>query len=323
MNVDEAIDKACADVGILPPKTVAPGRWLKTDTLSGRNGKGDGRVIVHEHCVTGMNWQTGEKSTVWLEDAKSTVVRTKMRASMQKQAADRKKLAARAAETAAKLIAAATLQEHEYLAAKGFPAEKALVVDAAVVERIGGRYLLPDDGGRAIVIPCRAGGVIKSVQLIWGRGEKSFLYGGETSGTSHRIATGRDCWHCEGYATGLSLRAAFQAIRYAPTILCCFSASNVEKVAANAQGRPFIAADNDKPLEQFGGVGAGEFFARRASVPFLMPPAIGDDINDMHQRDGIFAVQRLIVDFLRDSRAIGTIRPAPMRFSAARRATSE
>jgi hypothetical protein len=30
-----------------------------------------------------------------------------------------------------------------------------------------------------------------------------------------------------------------------------------------------------------------------------MPATVGHDINDLHQREGIFALQRLISDFLR------------------------
>jgi hypothetical protein len=84
--------------------------------------------------------------------------------------------------------------------------------------------------------------------------------------------------------------------------LCCFAAANVETVARHAQGRSFIATDNDKPVEQLGGLGTGEFYARRSGVPYLMPPTVGDDLNDMHHREGLFAVQRLICDFLKGVR---------------------
>ncbi|WP_275790503.1 toprim domain-containing protein [Pararhizobium gei] len=302
MTEEEAISKACADVGIIAPKGRAAGRWLKTDTLSGRNGKGDGRVMINDACVTGFNWQTGETVTVWLQDQKSPVVRRQMREQIAKHGAEQKKRADRAAKIAGALVAVAVQQTHSYLEGKGFPDEKVLVVGADAVAEIAGRYLVPDGGKSAIVVPARVGTDIRNAQLIWECGEKKFLYGGQMEGASHRISTGRDCWHCEGLSTGLSLRAAFQALRANVTILCCFSASNVEAVTRFPSGRPFIATDNDKPLPQYDGMGAGEYFAKRSGVPFLMPPQIGDDFNDLHQREGVFVVQRLICDFLKGIR---------------------
>lgn len=303
MTLDDAISRACADVGIIPPPgRLDFGRWLKTSTLSGKNGKGDGRVMINGASITAYNWQTGQSSTVWLEDEKSPAVRKQVRRDIQKQQAERMRRAQEAAGVAARLVAGAELRAHDYLARKGFPDEMALVIDAAAVAKIGGKYLVPDDGGAAIIIPARIGTAVRNVQLIWESGEKKFLANGEMGGASHRIATGRDRWHCEGFATGLTLRAALKALRHNATVLCCFSASNVETVARGAQGRCYIATDHDKPVPQYDGLGAGEYFARRSGVPYLLPPNVGDDLNDIHQRDGLFAVQRLICDFLKGAR---------------------
>lgn len=304
MNLEEAITKACADVGIIPPRGREEGRWLKTDTLSGKNGRGDGRVKINDACVSAHNWQTGENVTVWMKDATSPAVRRQVRQDIQKQQAERVRRAQEAAGIATRLVAAAELRTHAYLAAKGFPDEMVLVADAAVIAKIGGKYLLSDEGGAAaVVIPARVGTAIRSVQIIWESGEKKFLANGEMGGASHRIATGRDRWHCEGFATGLTLRAALKALRHNATVLVCFSASNVETVARGTHGRGYIATDHDKPIPQFDGVGAGEFYARRSGVPYLLPPTLGDDLNDIHQRDGLFAVQRLICDFLKGARS--------------------
>lgn len=300
MNMEDAVKQACAEVGIVAPAARTMGKWLKTGTLSGKNGKGDGRVMINDASVTGFNWQTGESTTIWLKDMSSPTVRRQVRDDMEKHAEEKRRQAQDAAAIAERLVAAASMQTHEYLASKGFPDEAVLVAEAEAVIKIAGKYLVPEGGKSAIVMPARIGTSIRSVQLIWEAGSKKFLVNGETSGASHRIATGRDSWLCEGFATGLSLRTVLKSLRHQATILCCFSASNIEKVASHAQGRTFIAADNDKPIEQFDGLGTGEFYARRSRIPFFMPPTLGDDFNDFHQRDGIFAAQKLICDFLKN-----------------------
>lgn len=90
-------------------------------------------------------------------------------------------------------------------------------------------------------------------------------------------------------------------MRRADTVMCCFSAGNVAKVAETIKGRCFIVTDNDKPQEQFGGLGTGEHWARITGKPYVMPPEIKTDLNDVQLRHGIFAVQRIIAKFLRNT----------------------
>ncbi|MHA6686358.1 toprim domain-containing protein [Mesorhizobium sp. A556] len=294
MNVDQAIVQACGDVGIYPPKNTGFGKWLNTDTLAGKSGKGDGRVIVQEHFVTAWNWQTGEKSTVSLRDGLSAKEQRAVAQSVAWSKVKAEKDAARAVGMAQALIGAATLAQHPYLAAKGFRDEQVMVVKAATVREVVGDYIVPAGASSAILIPARRAGKVTSAQLIWEDGTKKFLFGGEIGGAGHRIASGACTWLCEGYATGLSLRAALKGLGMQSTILCCFSASNIVAVARQVRGRSFVAADNDKPLEQFGGLGTGEHYARLTDLSYSMPPAVGTDFNDMHQHDGIFAVQRVL-----------------------------
>jgi len=302
MNVHEAIDQACASVGIKPPRSFQPGRWTKTDTLSGKSGKGDGRIIVDDLKAVAWNHQTGEHQTVWLKDRKSLtpVERKEYAERKRKDEAEAQRRAGEAARKAAQIVEAAKLSTHQYLAAKGFRDEKCLVADAATVRQIAGEYLVAGD--RAIVMPARFGSRVTSVQLIWEDGTKKFLAGGEIGGSSYRIAKGADTWLCEGFATGLSLRAALKGLRRSDTILCCFSASNLAQVARSVKGRAFIAADHDKPVEQFGWKGTGEHYAEVAGRPYFMPPEQGTDINDFHMEKGIFAVQKLVAEFMRCAR---------------------
>jgi putative DNA primase/helicase len=301
MNIEEAIEQACADVGITVPKVRGYGKWLQTDTLSGRNGKGDGRLMINDLHVTAWNWQTGEMKTIGLKNSsldhagRHEITRL-MDVAKHKKAAD----ARRAATIAGRLVGQAALERHSYLAGKGFPDAKVLVISADEVRSLAGAYLVPASGHRAIVMPARKGSVVTSAQLIWEDGTKKFLFGGEIAGASYRIAAGDDAWLCEGMATGFSIRSALKGFGRSATILCCFSASNIAAVARSISGRCFIASDNDKPLEQFGGLGAGEFHARATRKPYVMPPTVGDDFNDMHMAGDIFGVQRHLSSFLQE-----------------------
>jgi putative DNA primase/helicase len=304
MTIDEAVEQACASVGIRTPRGRAFGRWLKTDTLDGKRGKGDGRVIINEMHATAWNWRTGESVTVGCGSPSNDPERKQRFAQEQaKRRDEEREKAKRAARIAGELIEAARLGEHAYLADKGFKDERAMIVDRRAVERIVGRYLVPDGAAQAIVVPARLGPVITSAQLIWEDGTKKFLFGGEVGGTSHRISTGTDTWLCEGFATGLSVRAALKSLRVSATVLCCFSASNITAVARAVRGRCFIAADHDQPLDQFGGLGAGEHYARQTGFPYGFPPDLKADFNDMHQQAGIFAVQRALTSIMAGRRA--------------------
>lgn len=296
MTINDAIGRACAEVGILPPRSYRLGRWSKTDTLSGKNGKGDGRVIVNERSATAYNWQTSQRATVWLDGEMSREQRRALAADIQRSKDKARRDAARAAEIAEKLLALATPAQHQYLVAKGFRDEQALVVGAMAVRDLVGSYVVPPGAAHAILVPARRSGKITSAQLIWEDGTKKFIFGGEIGGASHRIATGTDTWLCEGYATSLSIRAALHGLKVRATILCCFSASNIAAVAPQVRDRCFVAADNDKvpASNPYDGLGTGEHFARVTKLPYGMPPTVETDFNDVHQREGIFAVQRAL-----------------------------
>lgn len=303
MNVDQAIGAACDSVGIAPPKRITTyGRWMKTDTLSGKSGRGDGRVIVNAQHVTAWNWQTGEQRTVALRDEFTAAERKEIARDIAEGERRKKQKAREAAATAVTMMSVATPSQHPYLVGKGFQHERALVIRAADVERLGGRYLLPEGGGeKAILVPARIGSRVSSLQLIWEDGTKKFLVNGEIEAASHRLSTGQLTWHCEGFATGLTLRTALKALHRTDCVLCCFSAYNVKVVARSVKSRRAIVTDNDKPIPHYEGLGTGEWFARQSGLPYLMPPRLGDDLNDLHMREGIFAVQRLLLNFIREA----------------------
>lgn len=302
MNVHEAIDQACQFVGIKPPKSHREGHWTKTDTTAGKSGKGDGRLMVDDLKVVSWNWQTGEKHTVWLNGEPTEAERKVLARKIGDDQKERERKAAEASKVAAAIIAKAYADQHQYLVDKGFPHERVLVLDAASVRVLGGAYLVPDGAAKSIVIPAKIGANVSSLQLIWENGQKKFLAGGAIEGSSHRIATGAETWLCEGFATGLALRAALKGLGRRPTILCCFSAYNVSFVARHGRGKRIIATDNDKPMPQYDGLGTGEHWAKLTGLPYVMPPELGMDFNDMLMRDGIFAVQRHLSNFAREAR---------------------
>jgi putative DNA primase/helicase len=322
MSIDEALDRACSNVGIVPPRRgwATSGKWISTDTTSGKNGKGDGRVIIDDDHATAWNWQTGEKSTVWTKEREEYTPADRKRYA-EKKAAERRAAvdtAARAATLAQRLVDAAKPGTHPYLLSKGLSDEKALTISANAIRGVVGSMRDEDPafgtgdyligGLRAVLVPARVGQrIISSAQLIWEDGKKRFVYGGTMKGASHRIATGTETWLCEGYATGLSLRVALAAFKRPATIRCCFSASNIVEVAKSVSGRCFVAADHDpvpeKNPDQFGGLGAGEFYARQTGLPYVMPPTVKQDFNDVHADEGTYAVQRLLKAFLQERRA--------------------
>lgn len=299
MDLHAMIEQACAEVGIAPPRDWQEGRWLKTDTLSGKNGKGDGRVKIDGDRVMAKNWQTGVLTTVRAGVEQSPADRRRTVERIEKDRSKRRADAEHAAEVANRLLSIARPATHPYLARKGFPAEAARVVTVEQVSSIGGNYLVPEGAERAIVIPASIRGRITSCQLIWGCGTKKFLFGGEMGGATFRLAQGRETWLCEGYATALSLRAVLRSMNRLDGILVCFSAHNLAAVAPSTPGRVWVAADHDKPLELYGGLGTGEHYARMTRKPYAMPPERETDINDMHQGHGVYAVQRLLRETIR------------------------
>lgn len=293
VTLEQAMHDACAAVGIKPPRRVMPGRWAHTDTLE-RNGKGDGRVLVFDDGQGGIcwNWQTGEQRRFTTRgDGDTTRAAPRHDPERDRQ---RERERQEIEDACGRIVHCARQDKHPYLATKGFPDELGLVLDDSrpllprgeLGERIA--RALPDGDGPLLIVPGRVGRKIATVQFITPEGAKKNILGGVMGGAAHRIATGRETWVCEGIATALTVRAALRLLGRPATVLSAFSASNVAKVAAGLTGA-IIAADHDKPIEQFGGLGTGEHYARQSGCTWAMPPQRGD-WNDMHQREGLRAV---------------------------------
>lgn len=297
MNVEDAMLAACAAVEVNPPKRrPAPGIWTPCDTYQ-RNGKNDGRVLIFDDGQGGIVWnhQTGASHRF------STRGEGEKRAALRRDPAKERAREADRIEVqriASSIVAGCSAEPHPYLAAKGFPDELGLVCADPwrhlPAGRLGERIAraLPEGDGPLLVIPGRIGRQITTVQFITPDGAKKNILGGAMGGAAHRIATGRETWVCEGIATALSVRAALRLLGRPATVLSAFSAQNVAKVAEGLSGA-VIAADHDKPIESFGGMGTGEHYARQSGCRWSMPPARGD-WNDHHQAHGLRSVAILL-----------------------------
>lgn len=133
---------------------------------------------------------------------------------------------------------------------------------------------------RRIPNPDRPGQLIHEKKMLPGTRAKGavFRFGNTNAATT---------WLCEGWATGLSIKLALEQMKFPDAVLVCFSDSNMVHVAPHVAGRKFVFADNDKS-------GAGERAAKATGLPYCMAPETGMDANDLHVRDGLFAVCGLI-----------------------------
>lgn len=184
-----------------------------------------------------------------------------------------------AAETAQHMVKTATWATHPYLARKGFPKALGLVLEDM------------------LLVPGRINGRITTLQKIYEDGRKMALKNGSIGGASFSIGDGPLEFLCEGYATGLSIKAALSGMCVRARVTCCFAAANVAEVASK-RPRALIVTDNDKPIPQLGNLGTGEYFARRTGLPWAMPPELGTDANDLHLKAGLPALQRLLLDLM-------------------------
>jgi putative DNA primase/helicase len=226
------------------------------------------------------NWETGE-TAIW--HAAREARRTTPLEPLPSLTLRREQEAARAewaAGVARHKIAKTKAETHPYLARKGFPKALGLVYEGL------------------LLVPARIGDAVVSLQEIDADGGKRNLPGGRMSGACFSIGSGRDEVLCEGYATGLSIKAALAALHLPARVTCCFSASNIATVAERRRNA-VVVADNDKPVAQFDSMGTGEYYARRTGLPWAMPPVLGTDANDYHLAAGLAALQRLLLDLLR------------------------
>jgi putative DNA primase/helicase len=253
-------------------ESITPDKWMATRTEDHPN-KRNGRYKYLGDVGWVQNWATMESPSMWRSDEKgATVFRIKS------DDKERRDAMQKAASKAAWILNQTSLAAHPYLVRKGFAEERGNVWDV--------------DGKQILVIPMRANGKLVGCQMI--EKEKRFLSGQKSKGASFVIDAKGFPLFCEGYATGLSVRAAMKAMNIRYTIHICFSASNLIHIAKAIPGG-MVVADSDP---------VGEKSAVETGKPFWLSDTTGEDFNDFHVRVGLFrASQSLKTAYVASHRA--------------------
>lgn len=273
------LPQAIAASGMTPPHRIVPGRWIRFPGIgkSKSNRAGWCRVISPTLAIYG-DWSSGFTAT-WTDESHrdskdSARLLEEARRGAMEYARQQRQRNASAAKRAAEMIHSAQMGTHPYLARKGFPEQVGLVLD--------GKLLIP-------VRDVNRYTNIISVQSIAEDGEKRFLAGGRTRDGIYRLGAApglaRRVVLCEGYATSLSLFAALQRLPGPHSVIACFSANNLVRVA-KIFDMGYVCADHDASQ-------TGERAAIATGLPWAMPPEIGD-FNDMHQEHGLLAVMEAL-----------------------------
>jgi putative DNA primase/helicase len=224
-----------------------------------------------------MDW-SGEAKTIWYDDPDAkpwTDEEKRLWASKRASAASNQdRTYQRAADQSEAILRSATLSSHDYMTFKGFPATRGLVLD------------------EKLLVPMRnvITNKLQGYQSIWWdmesrRWEKKMHYGMRAKNAVLFLGErgAPETWIVEGFATGLSVRAALRSVGIPAAVVVAFSASNLVQVSDQIPGRRYVFADNDAS-----GVGAKS--AESTGLCWTQADEVGYDANDLHYKHGLFAV---------------------------------
>ena len=295
-----------------------PGTWRDHES-----GVGGGTLALVGHLLQSnrsgaLDWlrnngyiSTEQASTVRIPQ--SPQVQARVKAEEQARKVRRQQGYARAAVQAQEMVKNATFEPHPYLDAKGFPGKSALVLDGKMI------------------VPMRdySTGEVCAVQAIDADGGKKFQPGGcRAMDTVHVIGPPRSPveWFCEGYATGLSIRAALQSVSRDDRVVVCFSSGQLASLAGRRNSRALVCCDHDWwrcrhpecktkwdfPADQCPECElktvppAGETAARKSGRPWWQPDVAGYDANDVYREEGVRVLANHLLELLRGSMHAGT-----------------
>lgn len=263
--------------GLLLEDLRSDDQWHRTRTED-KPRKKNGAYVYDGRRGVVINFATMENGAVWRDGTNAGHVdRAAIRAQRIISEAQKRARQQEARALAESMLKRAALGNHPYLTAKGFPLESGLVLD--------GDLLIPM---RDFALYRR----VNSIQRIAADGTKLFLPGGKAKGSVFFIGPfmAKERWLVEGYATGLSVRAALRELHRDAQVVVAFSASNlahVGRLVKELRPTAYVMADNDVS-------GAGARAAEETGLQWVMPPQVGDDANDLHQREGLNALVKLI-----------------------------
>lgn len=234
------------------------GRWVAVPT-DDHPRKRNGRYKYLGDVGWVQNWATMTSPEMWRGGEGRA---PEIRQVVQDMDRERREAARNAANKAAWILHQCKVATHPYLEAKGFKEEQGNVWNDL------------------LVIPMRHGSRLVGAQLIGNEGDKKFLQGQMSKGATFVIDARGVPIFCEGFATGLSVRAVMRAMKVRYTIHVCFSAGNLQEVARQVAGG-IVVADHDPN-------GVGERAAQQSGKKYWLSDTVGEDFNDFHQRVGLF-----------------------------------
>jgi putative DNA primase/helicase len=228
-----------------------------------------------------FNW-SGEARVCWYESTRPWTDEDKRAWAAKRQAAnsDRDRSYEMAADRAEIILRTAKMEEHPYLEIKGFAGMQGYVM--------GGKLLVPM---RNVVTNKLQG----FQEIYWDepnrKYEKKMLHGMRAKNAVLYMGSREapETWFVEGYATGLSLHKALRSVGSNASVVVCFSASNMVQVASQVKGDRFVFADNDESK-------TGEKSAIETGLPWTMADEVGYDANDLHDKRGLMAVVKKVMD---------------------------
>jgi putative DNA primase/helicase len=223
-----------------------------------------------------QNHATQVSVSVWKPDEPVKIDRRDLMEKVRLAEQETLRRQAEAARKAAWILHQCQFAHHEYLRKKGH------------AEEVGNIFV--KDGEKLLVIPMRIGKNLVGVQLIDEAGGKKFLTGMRSAGAEFVLDNKGPHFLCEGYATALSLRAILKNYKRRYTIHVCFSAGNMQKIAALLPGG-YVIADNDAS-------GTGERVASEIGWPYWISDQLGD-CNDHHLREGLFRTGQSVLRALK------------------------
>ncbi|MBI4799661.1 MAG: DUF3987 domain-containing protein [Desulfarculus sp.] len=278
--------------GLRPPEIIADGQ-LHRCPVDGKPRGQDGAYVLHLDAPASGWWQnfrTGQQGTWSAGGDDRAMTPDERRALAQRMEATRREREAAQAQAWAE-----SAQRAQTMLGQAQPCQEHAYLEAKKVKPCPGLKL--DSEGRLLVPVLGPDGKAQSLQTISPDSEKRFMPGGRMTGGYFAIKGGAGpLLVCEGLATGLSLHEATGF-----TVLCAFSAGNLEVVATMARGRYpertiVLAGDDDHATP--GNPGRAKATASALAVggklalPVFAQPGVGTDFNDLAQTEGLEMVRR-------------------------------